>query len=401
MTWKFLQPVKLLGGGVIVGSGLSVDENGKISIKMNPTISIQLTSNQGDSDQSLIGATISVVDSSGTSLLSTTWQGEVVSLDINISTVYTITVGDVTNYKTPDSITSTAVAQSDQTHTFLYQTELVSITLVSYLGTPMIGAKVALDYYETETAVTETIHTYTGPFSVKVPFGKELGVMPAEVTGFNTPMGRGYTASQAIREYVFKYTFSSTGAYIYTTDNALVASDNWDTSWNAKAVGVALITDSYKLLIAPDMLGPMAWSDSTAMVTGLTNYSSSTDAFQDMNGQTNTQYMLAVCSSADYAAGACANYTFKNSKTGYLPSMGELYLIAINAKKISTCLKAFGGTDLSTDDNTQYYWSSTQNTTITRAFVVGILNKYDQCISIDQYKTTGSYYVRPFTPLTF
>lgn len=365
---------------------------------MNPTISIQLTSNQGDSDQSLIGATINVVDSSGTSLLSTTWQGEVVSLDINISTVYTITVGDVTNYKTPDSITSTAVAQSDQTHTFLYQTELVSITLVSYLGTPMIGAKVNVTYIET---MTETIYTYTGTFSVKVAFGKQLYVGSGEVTGFNTPMGSQYTACQAIREYVFKYTFSSTGAYIYTTDNALVSSDNWDTSWNAKAVGVALITDSYKLLIAPDMLGPMAWSNSTAMVTGLTNYSSSTNAFQDMNGQTNTQYMLAVCSSADYAAGACANYTFKNSKTGYLPSMGELYLTSLNAKKISTCLKAFGGTALSTDNSAQYYWSSTQNTTNTCAFGMGILNANDQYISTYQYKTTGSYYVRPFGPLTF
>lgn len=398
MTWKSPQPVKLLGGGVIVGSGLSVDENGKISVKMNPTISIQLTSNQGDSDQSLLGATISVVDSSGTSLLNTTWQGEVVSLDINISTVYTITVGDVTNYKTPDSITSTAVAQSDQTHTFLYQTELVTITLVSYLGTPMIGTKVNVTYMET---LAETIYTYTGTFSVKVAFGKDLYVGPGEVTGFNTPMGYQYTARQATREYVFTYTFSSTGAYIYTTDNALVASDNWDTSWNAKAVGVALITDSYKLLIAPDMLGPMVWSNSAAEVTGLTNYSSSTDAFQDMNGQTNTQYMLAVCSSADYAAGACTNYTFKNGKTGYLPSMGELYLSGLNAKKISTCLKAFGGTDLSTDDNAQYYWSSTQNAVTSRAFGMGILNKDDCYISLNQYKTTGSYYVRPFAPLTF
>lgn len=396
MTWKSPQPVKLLGGGVIVGSGLSVDENGKISVKMNPTISIQLTSNQGDSDQSLIGATISIVDSSGTSLLNTTWQGEVVSLDINISTVYTITVGDVTNYKTPDSITSTAVAQSDQTHTFLYQTELVTITLVSYLGTPMIGTKVNVTYIET---LAETIYTYTGTFSVKVPFGKDLYVGPGEVTGFNTPMGYQYTACQATREYVFTYTFSSTGAYIYTTDNALVASDNWDTSWNAKAVGVALITDSYKLLIAPDMLGPMAWSNSTAEVTGLTSYSGS-GSLSDMNGQTNTQYMLAVCSSADYAAGACTNYTFKNGKTGYLPSMGELYQAGLNAKKINTCLEAFGGTVLRTDFmNLQYYWSSTQANN--EAYRVCMMSTDTAPWYNSATKTTDSCYVRPFAPLTF
>lgn len=147
----------------------------------------------------------------------------------------------------------------------------------------------------------------------------------------------------------------------------------WTAQQNAGevATGVLIIDGGRQLVIAPtESNTTMLWS-SAQVGTGESYYKPDRlAAQQDFDGKANQQRIMALSQVAadgdGYAPGFCASYSRLNANgkgtpagSWWLPSLGELYLIAANLKKINYALgKINGAKKLSTEDA---YWSSTEN----------------------------------------
>ena len=266
---------------------------------LKETVTIMLSQKGGGLDSALIGAAVTVKDSNGNTLLSTTWQGSRIVLGVRDGVKYTVSCAAISSYTTPSSVTYTASIDNTR-----------SVTLC--------------------------------------------------------------------------YTYMSLGVWIYDTDNNFTATDNWNTSNNSKAVGVAVITDNCAFVLAPEnaLSSSVCWSSNTSsLVSDVVTTTSQSIAIQDFAGQANTAAILKSDSSTSYPAGACNAYTFKNGKTGYLMSGGEAQTLLDNKSAVVAALSKMGGTALS-----EYYLTSTQYSS-TRVWVLYWINSivYDSTKGGDFY----------------
>lgn len=153
------------------------------------------------------------------------------------------------------------------------------------------------------------------------------------------------------------------GIYILRTDNRLYTKEMWKTDWSNEAVGVAVLSDNCKFVIAPEQNDSIqAWSKGGVYdnVSGVTTTTNTTTAKADYQGVSNSAAIVAKYgNSTDYAAGWCQNYTFKNGKKGYLGSCGEWQEAYNNKSEIDACMSLIGGTAINTSS---YHWTSTQYT---------------------------------------
>ena len=240
---------------------------------LKETVTITL-SQKGGSDSALIGAAVTVKDSDGNTLLSTTWQGSGIVLKVKADVKYTVSCASVSNYSSPSSVT--------------------------------------------------------------------------------------YTASVAnTRSVSFSYTYVPLGVWILDTSGNLTAAANWDTANNSNAVGVAVITNNCRFVIAPAYASTgMTWANNTStQLPSVTTTTSADDAKADYAGRNNTAAIVSYLGSASSAAAVCQAYTFKNGKSGYLWSAGEAYAAYQNKSAIDTALSKIGATAMNTSS---YHWTSTQ-----------------------------------------
>ena len=150
----------------------------------------------------------------------------------------------------------------------------------------------------------------------------------------------------------------SIGAFIQDIDGNLYTTDEWDGTKTPN--GIAVCTKKVRVLLAlteASSTMPM----SSGYYDHLEDYTTGTtvesEARVDYNGKTNTENIMKLQPSTDYAAGWCNAFTFPDGKTkGYLPAFGEWYEISKYNSEVDAALKACGGTALKTDDS---YWSST------------------------------------------
>lgn len=151
------------------------------------------------------------------------------------------------------------------------------------------------------------------------------------------------------------------GIYVLRVNDRLYTSEEWDESWNDEAVGVAVVSNNCKFVIAPEQNGStQVWSKGGAYdnISGVTMTTNSTTAKADYQGVSNSQAIVTKYgNSTDYAAGWCQNYTFKNGKKGYLGSCGEWQEAYNNKSEIDACMSLIGGTAINTS---AYHWTSTQ-----------------------------------------
>lgn len=151
------------------------------------------------------------------------------------------------------------------------------------------------------------------------------------------------------------------GVYVLRTNNRLYTSEEWDESWNDEAVGVAVISDECRFVIAKESSGgSLKWSLNGAYenVDGVLNTTDEERAKSDYDGLQNTNDMVAIYgASDDYSAGYCATYEFINGKTGYLGSCGEWSVAHKNRSSINPLLAKIGGKRIG---NSVYLWTSTQ-----------------------------------------
>ena len=111
---------------------------------------------------------------------------------------------------------------------------------------------------------------------------------------------------------------------------------------------------AYYLEAAPTNSGTAQWGSYGTEISGVTNFTVSTDplASRKGNGRKDTQIIAAYLTApdTDRAAQLCAAYTFGGYNDWFLPSLGELDLLYQNKG-------AAGITGMDTD----YYWSSSQD----------------------------------------
>ena len=158
------------------------------------------------------------------------------------------------------------------------------------------------------------------------------------------------------------------------SDNFPVAyrPSEWTARQNAGevATGVLIYDGGRQLVIAPTEADTMMLWSSAAAGTGASYYKTDRmTAQQDFDGKGNQQRIMALSTVAadgdGYAPGFCAAYSRLNANgkgtpagSWWLPSIGELYLIAANMKKINYALgKINGAKKLGTG---YAYWSSTE-----------------------------------------
>ena len=172
------------------------------------------------------------------------------------------------------------------------------------------------------------------------------------------------------------------GVYAVTSIGKGVNIEDADES----CIGVALVQGSHKFMIAKNDMteGSQTWYwTQTYADLGLTNYATingsntegyfvgvappqlstdfttwTTGAWSDFNGKDNTPVIAASSSNAKDMCKALETFNSKDSKGDwYVPALGQLTLIYLNAEEINEILVKIGGTSL---DMSAYYWSSTE-----------------------------------------
>ena len=354
-----------------------------VSFMYNTTVmSITLTSNQGT--DAALNAGTNVTIKCGTVNKTLTWRGSVLAQKIPTEQPYTLTPATLSGYKTPAAKTGTA-SGANMSESMQYLTELLTVTVNTDNSVSCSGQKVTIN---------GTVHTYNSPISVKIPFGTSYSISVNGKAGFTSPENKSFTANQASRSVTMTYLEIKRGIFILDTDGNLVKRSEWSTSNNSKAVGVAVLSDNCKFVIAPTQNSDSPyWSKGGAYdsVSGVTTTTNSSVAKTDYKGVSNSSAIVSKYgASTDYAAGWCQNFSFKNGKKGYLGSCGEWQEAYNNKAEIDACMSLIGGTAIATDD---YHWTSTQY----GSSLAWLLNWSGG--HVDDYYKNNNYRVRAFAAL--
>lgn len=242
--------------------------------------------------------------------------------------------------------------------------ETVVIKLVSDKSdsdTGLIGATVTVR----GKGIVYTKETWQGsPISVEVMCDREVIIDVSAVKMYVKPKVLKYVPSPLYnREVTFTYKALETGVFIIDKNDRLYkTTEEFQQSGmsNSDAVGVLLVTDKVTIVIPPGMSSALQWSTSRQLVEGVTTTSDSEVAVLDFKGKANTEAIVKALGQNAPAAYYCSNYTFKNGKKGYLPSLGEGKEILSNLESIYRLLYDISPeTDnLSTDYRC---WTSTQD----------------------------------------
>ena len=195
---------------------------------------------------------------------------------------------------------------------------------------------------------------------VKIPFGKAYDIVASARAGFETPKKLSFTASQAVRNVSVVYKKISLGVFILGTDGSLYSAKEWNQP-SSSAVGVAVLTNECKFVIAPSDSGNgLLWSKGgvSHSVPGVTTTTNPSVAKTDYKGVSNSSAIVSIYGvGTAYAAGWCQNFSFKNGKKGYLGSCGEWAVAYDNKAEINACMLLIGGTEI----ENSFYWTSSQH----------------------------------------
>lgn len=173
------------------------------SMSAGELVNISLVTNQSSSsyDSDLIGATITITDNTeSTILLNTTWDGTDISFEIPVPVNYTISVGSITGYKTPSSITYDSRTGRNRNLEFQYQTEVVTVNCSASNGSSVAGQKVTV--YGTQYTLDAT-----GIITTNIAYSTSYSVIAGSWDGYDSPANQTFTAGQTTRSVnvVWKY----------------------------------------------------------------------------------------------------------------------------------------------------------------------------------------------------
>ncbi len=238
-------------------------------------------------------------------------------------------------------------------------------------------------------------HTYiVSGLSVRffVPRGRRYTIS-ADGDIFATTEAQSYTAESASRSVTLAVTVK-TGIYIQDTEGNLYTADTWDTANNDNANGVAVVLDSCRFVILPDVDSSAQWASSASVNLSDINKTTADEAKADYNGASNTTVMLtnSYCKANGCAAYLCANKTSKRGKKGYLGAAGEMYAVYQNRTAINNLLSLIGGTQIGSTS----YWTSDMYKS---SWIYYAWSVYMSSGSVSNVSQTTNCYVRVLTTL--
>lgn len=180
---------------------------GKTNIPMGmpkgETVSILLKTNQS-SNEDLNG--VKVVVSYGDESHEYAYNGQF-SIEIPKDKTYTVSFGEVNGYKTPSSVTYTAVKGFSRSIEATYYGEKVTVNVSAEEGASVDGQAVKVSK-SPSIDDGEEYPIVNGRVSFSVPYDETYTVSVSDMDGYVTPEARTYTASQPTRSIDMNYTQS-------------------------------------------------------------------------------------------------------------------------------------------------------------------------------------------------
>lgn len=245
--------------------------------------------------------------------------------------------------------------------------ELVTINVTADNGVLPDGFEVTITDSEGNVLITSSEAT----FSIKIPYNTTYTVSASDVEGYRTPTSQTLTAALITRSISIVYKELVYGVYIQDISGNLYTEDTWDGTQTAN--GVAVITEECSFAIAlTESSSTMSIHSSYtgALESYMTAISDETQAKADYDGATNTTNIMKLQSGTGYAAGWCNAFSFPSGKTGFLPSLGQMWAAYSNKSAVDAALTKAGGTTLTST----YYWTST---------FWGVNSSYRRCWVLD------------------
>ena len=229
--------------------------------------------------------------------------------------------------------------------------EIVKVSGLTTGGTAAIGADVMIGgaSYKFDS---------TGVVSVQIPYGQIYKIQAYSNDAWLCSYNATYTANASLRSISIIYNGVSNGVFIEAIDGMLYTSSNWNSNKTANSIVVISDSARFRMALEPSSsFMQMSTNHYEPLDAYMTAISNQTAARADYDGVGNTANILKVQPSTKYAAGYCNAFIFPDGNTkGFLPSLGQLYLVYQNKEAVSAALRTCGGTAMSIN---YYYWSST------------------------------------------
>ena len=347
------------------------------------TLIINLVSNQTNPDSNLNGVIVNVrysdVDHKQT------WGGEALSFKIPDETEYTIEYSDITDskgnkiYTTPTAETCTAVGNKTRTLSRYYNSEKLTVNVSGVSS----GFTVTVNG-QSQTTTSETYY---------IPYDTVYTISASSVKGYITKISESsITASQQTRTVTVTYATITNGVYIYDNTGNLTTVENWNTSNNSSAIGVAVISDNCSFVIEKTVAYAIKkWGGYGTEISGL-----SSEINTDYAGESNTTKIIDEIGSRAEAANYCRGKSCTVNGTtlyGYLGALGEWRTAYNNKSSIDSAFSKIGGVGITTSTS---HWTSTQSS-VDPSYDAMRLH-WSNGYYVNESKDFG-YYVRAFYPL--
>jgi len=316
-------------------------------------VQIELSANDND-DAALAAAKAFITIGSGseqelTGTMDTANHKKQFSISVNPGVTYSIRLGAITGYATPDVSSYQNVTKADGVTTIAltYNTEAVTVTV----GTDQSGVTAEGQ----NITVNGTVYTVdsTGVITAKVPFGAQYSVSADAKSGYTTPATQTFTAGQVSRAVTVTYAKINLGIFAYYSDGSLKNLDHADSS----AIGVAVLTSNAKFVmdkanVSGDTKTFGGYNVDMSSI-GVVVTTDATTAKADFKGAENTTKIINKLGSSSAPAAAACRAAFGG--VGYLGTCGEWNEAYANKSAINSMMTKIGGTAITED----YYWTST------------------------------------------
>lgn len=312
-------------------------------------LTINVKTNQSDTPVPNTG--IQVVIKYGTETITRNWVGSELSEKVPPGAQVEVSVtGTIANFRSPAKQSFISFHDNVRPLLLTYEAELVTVIVNTDNAVSCVGQKVTINGVE---------YTYSNPIAAKIPFGTAYSVSVNSKPGFTLPDAQSFTANQAARSVTITYPAIKRGIFILDTNGGLVKREDWNTSNNSKAVGVAVLSDNCKYVISPsENSSNIPWGGDGITINNIVTTTDSTIAKKDYAGSGNTDKIIAQLGSGNApAAEYCRGVTFKHGEKGYLGALGEWQEAYNNKAEINACMSLIGGAAINTSG---YHWTSTQ-----------------------------------------
>lgn len=195
----------------------------------------------------------------------------------------------------------------------------------------------------------------------------------------------------------------SNGVYVYANNGLLYDPEEWDTSLNDSAVGVAVITDNSRFCIKKGLgiEDEIPWS-TVLYGSDLPEIANSLNDYKGFNNSVAIRQKASSEDDSNNAAWYCYSQTISingNTTEGYLPAFGELLDLYNNNQSVRQALSLIDSPTIESVVNSNFFLSSSENENNPNSFV-NYISLATGSYGVESKRTgTALRYVIPFFPI--